>query len=339
MTGVQTCALPISTFNGTGTFAVKAMVSMAGSVSAFFDGMGGLSVRTTLIEIIWKVVFNGTGLFLADSYIFSLAELRVSKLNSYAIIQPLPLEVTKLNAYAVIQPLPLEVTKLNAYAVIEQVFTSQCPFIPVYPTLPGLEFNVHRKPRFASLLQAGFSGREARYPQQTLPFWEFELSYSILRDQTQNQVPYLPTAPFTELQQISQLFEWCGAQIGLFYFDDPADDSRKGQLIAIGDGTNGPFTIVRTWGQGPLGFNEPIGGINTMFKVYLNGVLQTPASWQVEQNQIIFAFPIGSGVQITADFTFYYLCRFIEDQHDYEEFYKNLWSMKSVKFRSIIGPC
>lgn len=42
-----------------------------------------------------------------------------------------------------------------------------------------------------------------------------------------------------------------------------------------------------------------------------------------------------SGVAITADFSFAYLCRFLDDQADFENFMSGLWKVSSLKFRSV----
>jgi len=38
---------------------------------------------------------------------------------------------------------------------------------------------------------------------------------------------------------------------------------------------------------------------------------------------------------ISADFSYGFLCRFLEDTLDFEEFMDNLWSLKSLKFRQV----
>jgi len=41
-----------------------------------------------------------------------------------------------------------------------------------------------------------------------------------------------------------------------------------------------------------------------------------------------------SGATITASFDYAFVCRFLEDSQDFENFMQNLWAAKSVKFRS-----
>lgn len=209
--------------------------------------------------------------------------------------------------------------------------------IPVLPNLHG--FSVHKKPTFSTIMRTPPSGREVGRFQAPVPLWEFELTYEVLRDQTQNQIPYANLAGFTEFQQITQVFVALGGQFARFYFNDISDNSRTGQLIGIGNGTNVSFRMLRTWGSGNLAYTEPVGGINQnqTVNVYLNGVLQSPTSYGFDSTNkfLVFNSAPSNGVIITADFYFYYLCRFIEDKLDLEQFYYSRWSIKSFKFRSV----
>ena len=38
---------------------------------------------------------------------------------------------------------------------------------------------------------------------------------------------------------------------------------------------------------------------------------------------------------ISADFSYGFMCRFLEDTLDFEEFMDNLWQLKSLKFRQV----
>ena len=61
-----------------------------------------------------------------------------------------------------------------------------------------------------------------------------------------------------------------------------------------------------------------------------------PADYTVTlPNSIVFDSAPGEGT-ITADFQFYFACRFTEDSMDFEKFADKLWNLQSVSFRSII---
>ncbi len=202
---------------------------------------------------------------------------------------------------------------------------------PVFPALrPG--FPVKVRPTFSSIAATTVSGIEITAVRQVFPLWEFELTFEVLSDQTQNIAPDAGRLGYTELQQICGLFLACRGRYGQFYFTFPEDSLRTSALVGIGDGVTDIFTVFRTIGTG--GFNEPVGGINELLAVYINGIEQSGGSYNFSENKIGFAVVPPAGVTITADYTFFYLCRFMEDIIDYEQFFRNMWTLKSCKFRS-----
>lgn len=216
--------------------------------------------------------------------------------------------------------------------------------VPIFPSVamvPGRTYPVTRSQVFASLVDGNFSGREGRYPQNLTPFWQFDLKFNFMRDATQNITPWAPYASFTELQQIVDLYNWCNANSGSFYFDDPTDDSRTGQAIATGDGTTVTFPVVRTLNKaGSPTLTEVVGGVNfnKSSTVYLSGVAQSASTYTISGNTLTFNTAPSDGVAITMDFWFWYLCRFIDPKLEgLQEFMKNLWQLGQLRFRSLIN--
>ena len=215
-------------------------------------------------------------------------------------------------------------------------FTVGYPFpTPVLPNLNG--FDVKKTPTYDSLVAQSVSGRELSSPRQAYPLWEFDLTYEILRDPTQNQNPYAQYTGQIEFQQILDMFLACSGQFGRFFFNDLSDNSRSAQFIGISDGTTTTYRLSRTWGSGSLSFVEPVGGINLNmpFVVYLNGTPTGAFGFDEKGQNLILSSAPTSGVVITMDYYFYYFCRFLNDITDFEQFYANLWMMKSFKFRSV----
>jgi len=72
--------------------------------------------------------------------------------------------------------------------------------------------------------------------------------------------------------------------------------------------------------------------------VYINGT-EVPigsAYSVVLNNTIVFLTAPALGEVVTMDFKFYYICRFLEDTQDYEQFMYNLWTLESMTFISVI---
>ena len=63
----------------------------------------------------------------------------------------------------------------------------------VFPTLPGLTWNVVRAPQWATRIQKAVSGKEFRSAWMSAPIYTFRLSYEVLRE----------AASFQEIQQLA----------------------------------------------------------------------------------------------------------------------------------------
>jgi uncharacterized protein (TIGR02217 family) len=219
---------------------------------------------------------------------------------------------------------------------------------PIFPVLPPLTWSVHKKPIMGYRVVTAVSGREVQFAGAVYPRWNFLLSYgngnSWLRDQTQNIVVGPNAIGYTELQQISGLFLLCQGSYGEFYYSDPNDNSRSNQSVGVGNGSQTIFPLYYSWGSGPFTpkMTIPVGGIQTINNVYLNGIVQLAASYSMDATNTKLVFSTSgsytappNGSIITADFSFYFRCRFMEDNLLFEEFAQNLWDTKEVRFESV----
>lgn len=194
----------------------------------------------------------------------------------------------------------------------------------VYPSLPGLAWSVYRQPMFAVTLRENEAFREASEVVMTQCFYEFDLSYEMLRNKN----------GYTELDTIQSFFLAMRGSYDYFKFQDPNDYSVTLGALGVGDGTNRVFILARN--TGPSYF-EAVGYLNTLTGVYLNGVLQSPANYVVTApNVITFNTAPGAGVTVTATFTFYYLCRFADDLQQYDQFCSTMWELGQVKLKSVV---
>src|SRR5579863_562078 len=214
---------------------------------------------------------------------------------------------------------------------------------PIFPALPSQAWSVHKQPLFKTNTNVAISGREYQIARQVIPRWEFTLSYggeAWLRDQTQNNPIYGPLAGFRELEQIAGLFLACLGSYGEFYYIDPDDNSRLDQNTYPGPGAGiTTFLCLFNWGTGPFtpAAFYPVSGIQILDAVYINGVAQSPSTYSLDstRTQIVFTSAPSSGVDITADFHFYFRCRFLADVEEFSQWAKNLWELKELKFQSV----
>jgi hypothetical protein len=174
------------------------------------------------------------------------------------------------------------------------------------------------------------SGREVRVALQPNALYEFEAKYGGLTSAASGGAAQGLTA--SSLQTMMGFYMQMQGQANTFLYSDPDDNTIAAGPIWTGDGTTQSFVIGRTLG----GWNEPVSWVTGITTVYLNGVAQSSGSWSfTAPNCIVFAVSPGAGVAITADFTFAFQCRFLEDDMDFEENMSTLWKLDSMKFRSV----
>jgi hypothetical protein len=209
--------------------------------------------------------------------------------------------------------------------------------IPIFPVLPQ-GFPVKFNPSMDTIVGTTKSLREMRVPQRQLPLWDIEILFEELRDQTQNQSPYIPLLGFQEYEELVQLWLMMYGQTNVFAFSCPWDNSRNNQSIGTGDGTTTTFIIYRTWGFGALARLAPIGAVDSITQVKIDSTIVLDTEYSIERNKIIFNTAPGADLPITMTFSFYYLCRFVADEQDFEEFAKNRWTVPSLKMRAVNWP-
>jgi uncharacterized protein (TIGR02217 family) len=201
----------------------------------------------------------------------------------------------------------------------------------IFPALPGLAWSVTKSPTFQTRIQRAVSGRELRALDYPYPLWQFTLVFDFLRDN--------PAAGLDELRTLMGFFMLCQGAFGTFLFQDPSDDRVSGQQIGTGDTLRTVFQLQRTMGETLPGggFLEPILAPNVVSAVYFNGIIQDPAGYSVDSmtGLVTFNTAPGSGLIITADYSYYFRCRFVDDSYAFENFMFRLWQLKKLTFISV----
>jgi uncharacterized protein (TIGR02217 family) len=193
----------------------------------------------------------------------------------------------------------------------------------VYPTLPGLGFNFTRTPMWNTIVQKAVSGEEVRAATQVYPRYQYTLTYDLLRS----------AAAYGEMQTLLGFYNARQGSFDTFLFTDPDDNSITGQQIGIGDGSTKTFQLLRALG----GFNDIIQAPNVVSTVYLTGVAQSGGSWSVDATTGLLTFTTApaAGKVIAVDFTYYWRCRFVDDQYDFDKFMSQLWSVGQIQFITV----
>lgn len=197
----------------------------------------------------------------------------------------------------------------------------------VFPTLAGLAWNVRRTALWQTNVQTAVSGKETRAAFWSYPLYRWELVYEFLRGDPVR----------AEFQALMGFFNARQGRFDPFLYRDADDNQVAGQPIGIGDGVTDTYQLVRALG----GYVEPILAPDEVTAVSVGGVALDPAAWSVAgwdsdtPGRLTLAAPPAAGAAIIADFSFFFPCRFEEDELTFDKFMKALWGAESVPFRSL----
>jgi uncharacterized protein (TIGR02217 family) len=190
----------------------------------------------------------------------------------------------------------------------------------VFPTLAGLAFNIGRSPVWSTQVADSASGRQYTLSKRLYPLWHFKLPFEVLR----------AAGGWTEWQTLVGFINARRGRYDDFLYQDPRDCQVTAQSFGTGDGTVRTFQLLRTLG----GFTEPVGGVNTgTATVYVNGT-PTSVTFDSTQSLVTFAAPPALGAALTWTGQFYFRCRFMQDEISMEQFMQDMYTAKSVEFKS-----
>lgn len=201
----------------------------------------------------------------------------------------------------------------------------------VFPSLAGLGWSVTRSEIWKTRTQEAISGKETRIADWSYPRHQWTLTFDFLRQGN------LSGTIYAEFAALAGFFNLRQGGFDPFLYADPDDSGVTAQAIGIGDGATTSFQLVRGFG----GFVEPILAPNAVSRIAFNGVTQSAGNYTVNgwgtalPGTVIFNTPPSSGVSITADFSFYFPCRFAKDQLDFEKFMAALYQLKKIEFVSL----
>lgn len=190
----------------------------------------------------------------------------------------------------------------------------------VFPTLPGLAFSIQRNPVWATQVQDSASGRQYTLSKRLYPLWHFKLPFEVLR----------AAGGFTEWQTLVGFINARRGRYDDFLYQDPRDYQVTNQQFGTGDGTTKTFQLTRTLG----GFQEPVGGVNTGASTISVAGTPTGVTYDATQSQVTFATAPASGAALTWTGQFYFRCRFMHDEISIEQFMQDMYTAKSVEFKT-----
>lgn len=199
----------------------------------------------------------------------------------------------------------------------------------VYPaTLPGLTYNNLRTPIWRTGRQEALSGKESRIGYRQYPLYRFELQYEFLRN---NVTP-------SDLRALTGLFNAVQGQYDTFLYTDPEFHTVTDEPFGTGDGTTQDFQLIAKYQNtsGP-GIAEIIQNLNGSPTIKDNGVTKTLTTDYTigPTGRVHFVTAPALTHALTWSGSFYYRCRFDDDEMSFTQFMAQLWKTGTVVLRTV----
>ena len=188
----------------------------------------------------------------------------------------------------------------------------------VFPSLLGLMFDRKRSPQFSNIIQRSVSGKVTAARLWQYPLRTYEFAYD-----------YLPSCSPFHWQTLEGFYCQMGGSFDTFLFSDLEDNSVIGQQIGVGDGVTASFQMVRSIG----GFTEPLFAMNGSPVIYVGGAVRS-SGWSIDSGGLLTfssGIPVTNAI-VTADFNYYWRCRFVDDTIDFNNIWNKMWELKKLSF-------
>jgi uncharacterized protein (TIGR02217 family) len=201
----------------------------------------------------------------------------------------------------------------------------------VFPSLPGITFDIERNIIWNTQVQEAISGKETRVGYWSAARYTWSLTFEFLRAST----------TFNEFQNLFGFFSARQGRFDSFLYSDDTDNATTGSQLGVGDSTVRTFQLLRRFG-GSSAISEPVLAPNTVTRVTVAGssvssTQFTVGAWGSSVPGIITFSTFAPSVAqaVTADFSYYFPCRFDEDAGSFVEFMSKLWENKKLIIKSI----
>lgn len=196
----------------------------------------------------------------------------------------------------------------------------------VYPVLPGRTWDTTMRPLFNTKILRAVSLNEFRASFSATPVYQMKLSYDVLRDRTINGTVY------DEFRPLIGFFMARHGRFDSFLYNHPNDNTAVTEEFGTGDGLTANFNLARTLGP----FTERVANVNVLDEIYINGT-PTEAFTISATGMVMFDPPPFEDDVLTWSGTYYYRCRFVNDEQEFNQFMDRLWNSKAVELVGCLG--
>ncbi|MFX5116234.1 DUF2460 domain-containing protein [Acinetobacter baumannii] len=207
----------------------------------------------------------------------------------------------------------------------------------LFPELPGLQWDLSKAPMFNTKIMTSINGRELRASYQSSPKYEISMSFAFLRESNGR----------SELQQLEGFFMDRRGAFDSFLYKMPEDNQFT--CTIVGNGSS-EYQVFKEVGQTKLylGNTEPDFSEDKDPPMWN----EEPASdmWTNDQENmwftgfgllsngvVKFSQDLAEGQSIQVSGTFYYRCRFKDDEQEYVNFMHKLWKAQKVELIGSLG--
>jgi hypothetical protein len=204
----------------------------------------------------------------------------------------------------------------------------------LYPSnLPGLMLEVIRSYKWRTAQQEALSGKQSTLQLRAYPLVHFELNYELLRD---NVTP-------SDLRALVGLHNQVAGRWDTFLFTDPDFNtipSSSPQNFGVSTGSTATtYQLVASFensgGPGGLEMIQNLNGTPVLYDVTAAAIISA-ATYSISATGVVtFSTSPTSGHVLAWYGSFYYRCRFDDDEIDWTKFMNQWWEAKKVAFTSV----
>ena len=198
----------------------------------------------------------------------------------------------------------------------------------LFPELPGLEWDLSKKPIFNTKIMESVNGRELRASYQAVPKYEISLSFGFLRESKGKN----------ELQQLESFFLERRGAFDSFLFKMPDDSDYSCSFTGNGSATSfqlykqmhtSVIPLAHTKAKTVLEVDPTFWNENDNQQFWSDNddeIFWDDTKIAVSKSGVVQATkPLKAGHKFSVKGTFYYRCRFADDGQAFTLFSYRLW--------------
>lgn len=208
----------------------------------------------------------------------------------------------------------------------------------LFPELPGLEWELTKTPIFNTKIMTSVNGRELRASYQAVPKYAFTMSFAFLRENKGHK----------ELQILQSFFEARRGAFDSFLYKAPEDN--KFNCSFIGDGVTTTYQLYKSQGIAQVAIGNTLEYTQQSNPDMWNQI-ESKSMWVAEEKlmwsadtvgvtkdgMFVLSEPLDEGQKIHITGTYFYRCRFKDDEQQYTHFMTQLWKASKVEMIGSLG--